>query len=598
MKYTWLEELNPEQRKIVESVDGPMLVLAGAGSGKTRCIVSRVAYLIEEMKISPERILLLTFTNKAAGEMKERVKKLVGHELPWAGTFHSVCARILRKEGINIGINPGYVIYDEADQLSNVKTAIEKLELSPREFKPRPVLNTISGLKNELVSALEYPQIARGVWQEGVARIYLQYQRQMLENQALDFDDLLMRTVELFEKKVEILNKYSNQWQYILIDEYQDTNQSQFVLTKQLASKWRNLCCVGDFAQSIYAWRGADFRNLEKLKDEYKDLKIFNLEQNYRSTQTILDAASGLISNNTTHPVLRLWTDKQGGRKVSLYEAYDEKDEAKFIISNLGNNLSDYAILYRTNAQSRAVEEALIEKGISYVLVGGVRFYQRREIKDCLAYLKVIANEKDKVSWDRIEKLGKRRMEKFKKYLKSLNSVKRKGPTLTLLDGILKATGYITKYDPKDEEDLGRLENIKELRSVARELESLDQFLENVALIENEHMPRQKLASSHLDGQADNKVTLMTLHAAKGLEFKTVFMVGMEEGLFPHSRSMLERDELEEERRLAYVGMTRAKHSLILTYTRRRMYFGRRQHSSVSRFIGEIPEELLEKREW
>lgn len=564
-----------------------MLVLAGAGSGKTRCIVSKVAYLVEEMQVNPERILLLTFTNKAADEMKQRVKKLVRHDLSWAGTFHSVCARILRREGGKIGVSRGYVIYDEADSLSNVRAAIKKLEMSERDFRPKSVLHTISSLKNELISALEYPQIAKGVWQEGAARIYLQYQRQMLENQALDFDDLLMKTVELFDKEGEVLNKYANQWQYILIDEYQDTNQAQFVLTKQLASRWRNLCCVGDFSQSIYMWRGADFRNLEKLKDEYKNLKVFNLEQNYRSTQNILDAASGVIANNSGHPVLKLWTDKSGGKKVGLYEALDEKEEARFIVDTINQNqdLSDYAILYRTNAQSRAIEEALIEAGIPYVLVGGVRFYQRREIKDCLAYLRVIANPKDKVSWERIEKLGKRRMEKFRLFLKKTN---RQGRTLTVLDAVLEATGYLDRFDKKDEEDLGRLENIRELRSVAREFKSLEQFLENVALVEQDYMMDNPKKEKN-----NNKVTLMTMHAAKGLEFKTVFIVGMEEGLFPHSRSMLERDELEEERRLAYVGMTRAKSQLVLTYTRQRLYFGRRQHNAVSRFIGEIRKDLL-----
>ena len=629
-----LKSLNPDQRKVVEQTDGPVLVLAGAGSGKTRCITYRVAYLIEEKKINPERVLLLTFTNKAAAEMKERVEKLVGVTPAHAGTFHSLCAKILRKDGKHIGIHVSYVIYDEADQVAAVKQAMKRLDISIRDFKPRSVLATISAAKNELIAALEYPQYAKGNWQTTVARIYLEYTRVMLKARALDFDDLLMKTVELFHKHPKVLAKYQDQWQYILVDEYQDTNHAQFVLTKLLSKKWRNICCVGDFSQSVYRWRGADFGNLERLKQEFPDMKTFSLEQNYRSTQNILDAAHGVISRNTTHPVLSLWTDKKAGDKIGIYEALNERDEGKFIVNTVtksGGQYTDFAVLYRTNAQSRAIEEALIQSGIAYMLVGGTRFYQRREIKDLLAYMRVVANKEDNVSKERIEKLGKRRLHKFEQWAKQLNrdvlrlscsagrtpfeitqdkqddtaalkslaaESKKKSPGITtveLLDAILEVTNYLDKFDDKDEEDRGRLENIKELRSVAAEFSNLTDFLENVALVENDFLPGNSQANMDIDEETGKgRVTLMTLHAAKGLEFPTVFLIGMEEGLFPHSRSMLEKDALEEERRLAYVGMTRAKEKLFISYARRRLYFGTRNSNMVSRFIGEIPEELLE----
>ena len=594
-----LKDLNREQRAVVEHVDGPLLVLAGAGSGKTRCITFRVAYLIKEKLVDPERILLLTFTNKAAQEMQRRVEKLVEASLPFAGTFHSLCAKILRQEGRAIGVPVSYVIYDATDQVSLVKEAMAEIDISVRDFKPRSVLATISAAKNELVSALEYPQYAKGHYQTTVARIFLKYQQLLLEARALDFDDLLMRTVELFQKAPKVLARYQDKWQYILVDEYQDTNQAQFVLTKLLAGRWRNLCCVGDFSQSIYKWRGADFRNLERLKQEFPDIKTYHLEQNYRSSQTILDAAHGVISRNTTHPVLALWTDKKAGEKVGLYEAANERDESQFVTGHIQqagpSSYGDFSVLYRTNAQSRVIEEALIHAGIPYVLVGGTRFYERREIKDCLAYLRVTANPKDKVSLKRLEKLGKRRLSKFNEFVRREKKNITKKSTIDLLDGILKATGYLERFDIKDEEDLARLENIKELRSVAAEFPDLSLFLENVALVENDYLPG-KAAETSGTGTPENggRVTLMTLHAAKGLEFPTVFLVGMEEGLFPHSRSMMDKEELEEERRLCYVGVTRAKHKLFLTYSRRRLYFGTRSRNMVSRFISEIPEHLIE----
>ncbi len=606
-----LNDLNDEQKLVVRQTEGPMLVLAGAGSGKTRCITYKVAYLVAEKLIDPERILLLTFTNKAAGEMKARVEKLTGKNLTLAGTFHSLCAKILRREGRLINLPINYLIYDEDDQVEVVKQAMNNLALSTRDFKPRSVLATISEAKNELINEREYPQYARGEWQKMTARVYLEYQKLLREAGAVDFDDLLTKTVELFNKQPQRLAYYQNLWQYLLVDEYQDTNQAQFQLTKMLAGKWKNLCCVGDFSQSVYRWRGADFRNLARLKEEFTNLKTFYLEQNYRSTQTILDAAEGIITQNTTHPVLKLWTKKGKGDRITLFEAEDEKAEAGFIVETIKNNqlhnsqfsFSEFAVLYRTNAQSRAIEEALIRAGVPYRLVGGTRFYQRKEIKDCLAMLRVIANSKDKVSWQRIEKLGKGRLNKFQEWTENneqkieSNEGKRTKQLLTLeiLDQILAATGYLELYNPKDEEDLVRLENIKELRSVATEFSNLDSFLENVALVEADEKvnvaARPHPATAGSDG---GQVTLMTLHAAKGLEFRTVFLIGMEEGLFPHSRSLMDKEQLEEERRLAYVGITRAKEKVYLTFTRRRLYFGVRSHNYVSRFIGEIPEHLLD----
>lgn len=586
-----LKDLNAEQRAAVTFDDGPLLILAGAGSGKTRAIIYRVAHLIGEKGINPSQILLTTFTNKAANEMRERLLRLVGEAPPFTGTFHSLCAKILRKHGSTIGIPPSYVIYDERDQEKVVKQAILTLNLSVRDFKPRSVLGTISSAKNELIGASEYPQYARGHWQKAVARIYPQYQKLLRQYQALDFDDLLMEVVLLFERESTVLSNFQDRFRYVLVDEYQDTNHAQYVLTKQLCGKWKNLTCVGDASQSIYMWRGADFRNLTKLQSDFPDLTIVNLERNYRSTQTILDAAYGVISHNNTHPVLCLWTNRKGGEKITVYEAKDEKDEAEFIlrqIDNLSNantqlSLKDFAVLYRTNAQSRVVEEAFIRTGVAYVLVGGTRFYERKEIKDCLAYLRLLSNPKDLVSFQRVQKLGKRRLSKFFEFSEKYKAGKPKSSqkTLDLLDRILKATGYLDLFDRKDESDLARLENIKELRSVAAEFPDLSQFLENVALVEQEHLPDHPVK----DRKKRHAATLMTLHAAKGLEFPVVFIIGMEEGLFPHSRSMLEKDELEEERRLCYVGITRAKNRLFLSYARRRLYFGRYGSNIISRFL-------------
>lgn len=591
-----LTHLNPIQQAVVRFDGGPLLVLAGAGSGKTRALTHRTAYLIKERNIPPENILLLTFTNKAAEEMKTRIQKLLDStvNLPFAGTFHSFCARILRINGKHINIPPNYLIYDEKDQLETIKLAMAKIDISTKDFKPTSILATISQAKNELITALEYPQYAQGNFQTTVARVYLTYQRLLKEYQALDFDDLLLETVKLFQQEKDVLNRYQGHFRYILIDEYQDTNQAQYLLTRQLAGKGHNLCVVGDASQSIYAWRGANYHNLMNLKKDFSDLKTINLEQNYRSTQTILKAANEVIKKNTTHPVLRLWTDKKGGKPITLYQANSEIDEANLIVNKIiqgGELFSSFAVLYRTNAQSRIIEEVLLHAGIPYILVGGTRFYERKEIKDCLAYLRLIANPQDSVSRQRVEKIGRGRWKKFLKLTRRLSDYETKElTTLELLDQILEETGYLESFNPKREEDLARLENIKELRSVASQFPNLNQFLENITLIQREYLPQNRSLPT---SSARGAVTLMTTHAAKGTEFPNIFMVGMEEGLFPHSRSMMEKDEVEEERRLCYVGMTRAKEKLYLSYAQRRFYFGRYSSNPLSRFIKDIPRELI-----
>jgi DNA helicase-2/ATP-dependent DNA helicase PcrA len=599
MVNNWLKDLNEQQLEVVTFGNGPLLVLAGAGSGKTRTLVYRVAYLISEKNIDSGSILLTTFTNKAAHEMHSRLNKLVGTSPSFSGTFHSLCAKILRKDGYQIGIPISYLIFDENDQLELVKEALNYLDYSQRDFKPRSILATISAAKNELISSIEYSQYVRGRWQESVSRVYLEYQKLLKKYQALDFDDLIMDTVHLFRTNKDILNKYRDQFRYILVDEYQDTNHAQYMLTKLISGKWRNLCCVGDASQSIYAWRGADHRNLERLKQDYPDLKILILERNYRSTQIILDAAHGVISRNKSHPILSLWTKQKGGENIQVVETNDEKEESSFItltIRKLINGQKDYsyrdfAVLYRTNAQSRAIEEEFVKKGIPYILVGGTRFYERREIKDVLAFLRLLINKKDQISAKRIEKLGKRFSQTYQDYADKLRS-KNNLPLMTtteIIDLIFENTKYLDRFEEKDEEDMMRVENIKELRSVATEFSELSLFLENVSLVEQEHMPQQLKKTIN----NPNAVTLMTLHAAKGLEFSVVFLVGMEEGLFPHSRSLLEKSELEEERRLCYVGLTRAKQRVYLSYARRRLYFGSYGSSMVSRFISDIPPHLI-----
>ncbi|OGM88091.1 hypothetical protein A2614_00510 [Candidatus Woesebacteria bacterium RIFOXYD1_FULL_40_21] len=582
------------QKAAVMYDGGPLLVLAGAGSGKTKVLTHRVAYFIENNLAKPENCLLLTFTNKASNEMKERIEVLLGHKplaighLPFAGTFHSFCAKILRIDGKHIGIGPGFLIYDEGDQKEAVKQILEKMNLSTDSYNPAAILNAISDAKNQMLTPTQYAEYTNSEWTEIVFKVYVAYEKLLKENGALDFDDLLIKTVILFDKVPQILTLWQEKLTHIFVDEWQDTNKIQYVLIKLLVGDRKDITAVGDASQSIYSWRGADFRNINYLIRDFPKTKIINLEQNYRSTQNILNAANNVISKNTSHPILKLWTEKGEGAKIKLYAARNGFDEASFVINEiqgltmnhepLAISHSDIAVLYRTNAQSRVLEEALLHAGIPYSLVGGVRFYDRKEIKDVLSYIKYLVNPKDSVSKKRIEKIGLRRFEKLKEM-----SVVDGMTTLDILDAVIQKTDYLALFQKESEENLARLENIKELRSVATEFSDINDFLENVALVEAG--PRN---------QTKNAVTLMTLHAAKGLEFPVVFIVGMEEGLFPHSRSLMEANQLEEERRLAYVGITRAKELLYLTYATRRLYFGEKISNPPSRFIIDIPENLLE----
>lgn len=607
--------LNKNQIEAVKHGEGPALVVAGPGSGKTRVLTSRAAYLIKEQGFHESNILIVTFTNKAAKEIQARLNQIFKEDkkLPWAGTFHSICSKILRRDGHYIGIKPSFAIYDDDDQQSVIKGILKEMNLPANKINPHAVLNKISACKNELMDETEFPKYAYGYFQEIVAKVYPKYQKRLEENNALDFDDIIMKTVELFDKEPRVLEKYQNQFLHILIDEYQDTNKAQYVLSKQLAAKHRNIFVVGDMSQAIYSFRGADFRNILNFEKDYKDAKVYNLAQNYRSTKNIINAAKSLIKKNASHISLELWTQNNEGDRIAVYEAYNEVDEATFVVNEIKNKIlsgkysfSDFAVLYRTNAQSRNIEEAFIKEGIPYKLIGGLRFYSRKEIKDLIAYLRVIVNPKDTVSWERIinvppRGLGKKAVEKFKEAKWDLDKITEltklpfkewvenhdKYTALETLENVIEKTGYITWLNDGSEENLYRIENIKELRSVASLFTDLNEFLENVALIESSDKP----SSAETDG-----ITLMTIHAAKGLEFPIVFLVGMEEGLFPHSRSLLDLQELEEERRLCYVAITRAKEKLNLTHTRSRLYFGNVQSNIVSRFLLELPEELLEMK--
>jgi len=600
MQSDLLNSLNPDQKKAVKYTDGPIIILAGAGSGKTRVLTYKVLYLILEKHVSPDRILMVTFTNKAANEMKERIQKFFTDERPtkhnqrpFVATFHSFCAKLLRSEGGKIGFSSRFTIFDTNDQLDAIKEAMSQLSISIKDFKPSTVLGTISGAKNELIDHKQYALFARGQFQKAVSRIYPLYQNILKENDAMDFDDLIFHVVTLLKTNPIVLSKYQKQFQYILIDEYQDTNRAQYILTKLLASKHNNVCVVGDFSQSIYSWRGADYRNLMRFKEDFENTQTFSLSQNYRSTQKILDGASAVIAKNTTHPILTLWTQNPTGEEIEIYESRNEQDEADYIVKTIFSigvsKLDHIAILYRTNAQSRVIEEAFLHNSIPYILIGGTRFYERKEIKDVLSYLRVLGNPKDQISYKRLEKIGKGRLNNFLIYSETVKTLENM-ETIELLDNILRFTKYLELYDEHDAEDQMRLENIKELRSVALAFPKITEFLENVSLVESEYY-----ADKRLDGEKKNAVTLMTLHSAKGLEFSYVFMIGMEEGLFPHSRSLMNKDELEEERRLCYVGMTRAKEKLYLTYARRRLFFGKLSQNTVSRFVFELPEQVINK---
>ncbi|MBN2016325.1 UvrD-helicase domain-containing protein [Candidatus Dojkabacteria bacterium] len=643
-----LDDLNSPQKQAVQETEGPLLILAGAGSGKTRVITYRIAHILEKKLARPNEILAVTFTNKAAGEMKERVRELtasskqkLAYVPPFIGTFHSICVKILRRDGQNIGVNPNFTIYDEDDQIAAVKQAMKNLGLNTKEFNPKSVLTYISGAKNELITPDLYRDYAKGYFQSAVAAIYPAYQTILRDNSALDFDDLIGKTVDLFQNTTDVLEKYQRLFKYVLVDEYQDTNHAQYIFVNSIAKTHHNICVVGDDDQAIYSWRGATIKNILSFEQDYPETRVIKLEQNYRSTKKILEAAFDVIRHNESRKAKKLWTERESGFPIQVYTAMDEKDEARFVTEiikeSLQDNLNDVAILYRTNAQSRVVEEAMLVCGIPYRIFKGQSFYQRKEIKDVLAYLRVIYNSSDNVSLKRIintppRKIGAVTINKIEReakeqglsmceYLIGGGSQRKKVSTNSeavknfirvlgklikasdelnitqLIEFVLDETGYTEWLDDGTEENQARIENLKELLTVAekfKELEpqtSLAEFLNEVSLIEEQQI-KADMEQDH------NRVTLMTLHSAKGLEFKDVFIIGMEEGLFPHSRSYIDPSEMEEERRLAYVGITRAKDRLFLTHAESRRYFGSVQNNLVSRFVGDIPEELVEYASW
>ncbi len=618
-----LNGLNEEQKNAVKITEGPLLIIAGAGSGKTKCLTHRIAYLILEKKVSPQEILAITFTNKAASEMKNRIAELFGYQqkegkpgflLPWMGTFHSICVKILRREAKQLGYSSSFVIYDEDDSIAVIKKVMKDMELDIKQYAPQAVKSFISGAKNELMNPDQYARYAQGHFQELVVKVYRQYQVALKEAHAFDFDDLIMETVTLFEKNASVLEKYQQFFKYILIDEYQDTNQAQYVLTKQLAAKKRNICAVGDDYQAIYGWRGANFRNLLNFEKDYPEAKVIKLERNYRSTKNILAAAQNVIEQNRHRTDKKLWTENNQGAPITLFQAKNGAEEAQFVVEEMISlkrahlNWHNFVILYRTNAQSRAFEEMLLQFGMPYRLIGALRFYERKEIKDLLAYLRFINNQNDNVSLERIinvppRGIGKKTQQaisglglsalvasdnpKIAKFMTMIEQLRDEKDQLTvekLIERILSVCGYKDYIMDGTPEGEVRWENIEELMNYASQATSLDDFLAEVALVAD---------VDNYDRDAD-AATLMTLHCAKGLEFPVVFMVGMEEGLFPHSRSLMDMEELEEERRLCYVGMTRAKERLYLTYALTRISYGGLQANIPSRFIDEIPKEFME----
>ena len=660
-----LKNLNDKQKEAVRTVEGPVLVIAGPGSGKTKVLTHRIAYLIRQKGISPSNILAVTFTNKAAREMKERIERLLQEtvagkdfsgnlvendnlmfpssnvQLPTVGTFHNICVRILRRETALTKYKKNFLIYDSDDQLSAIKKAMKEEQIDLEQFKPKAILSQISNAKNELKTAQDYSNLANDYFQENVSKIYNAYQKKLIENNALDFDDLIMQTSLLFMENPAVLKKYQQKFEYVMVDEYQDTNYAQYHLVNLLSKAHRNLCVVGDDWQSIYKWRGADIKNILEFEKNYPETTVVLLEQNYRSTQMILDASYHIISKNINKKEKKLWTEQLSGQPVIAYEAKNEKGEAEFIVSEIARlndqnqkeqmKLKNIAVLYRTNAQSRAVEESFLQYNVPYKIVGGVKFYARQEIKDIIAYLRLIQNPNDAVSFERIVNIplrgiGKTTTEKIIaekrvkkkdiietilsynndnltsdkiKKLKQFAEIIRTGQarslgmkTLDFLDDLIKSIGFEKYIKDGTEEGARRWENVLELFSALEKYkdlkahEGLKIFLEDVALTAD----IDNMDSAH------NAVTLMTLHSSKGLEFDAVFIVGLEEGLLPHSRSLNEPAEMEEERRLCYVGMTRAKKKIYLLFAQTRKIFGSIQANYPSRFISDIPEHLLENK--
>ncbi len=583
------KSLNKEQKAAVECVKGPSVILAGAGSGKTRVLVQKVLNLVLNNKVDPSEIAMITFTNKAANEMKERIFKHLSTDkksgtLGYIGTFHSFCCRILRRESHFLGYDHDFAIYDSDDQSSLMKMVVKKLEL--KKSTPSYYIHRISAAKNQLITPEKYLGFISDYAAAATAEVYTEYQKELLKNKAMDFDDLIFNTVRLFMKYQEVLKKYHQQYKYLLVDEFQDTNYAQYVLTRILARKYRNVTVVGDFSQSIYAWRGADIRNLETFQQDFPQAKVYYLDQNYRSTQNILDFAYEVISINETHPILKLRTTIKAGEEITYYEAENEEAEARYVAEQIEllreqYSYNNFAVLYRTNAQSRALEEAFLHYSIPYALYGGVRFYERKEIKDILSYLRLFINPDDEVALERIKKLGKKYWREFQAAYPELAAERKDLSTTEIIDKIFQVTGYLSMYDQEDEEDYSRLENIKELKSVAGNFPDLVAFLEQIALVESEYFEGERRRGRNKDG-----VKLMTLHQAKGLEFPIVFITGLEEGVLPHVRSLDDRFQMEEERRLFYVGITRAMKRLFITNARRRFVYGRRGDGMKSRFIG------------
>ena len=644
-----LEALNASQREAVAAADGPVLVVAGAGSGKTRVLTYRIAHLIRDLGVSPYSLLAITFTNKAAEEMRDRVADLVGPvaEGMWVSTFHSACVRILRREAPRLGYRSSFSIYDDADSVRLVTMVVRDLDLDPKRFPPKAIRAGISNAKNELVDYESYAANDSGYYHEKVSDVYRLYQQRLVEASAVDFDDILMLTVEIFQAFPEVLESYQQRFRSVLVDEYQDTNRAQYVLIKLLAREHRNLFVVGDADQSVYAFRGADMRNLLDFEKDYPDAKVVLLERNYRSTQTILDAANAVIANNETRKPKRLWTDEGRGEPIVTFEAQDEHEEGAFVAEEVGRleqtgvPLTDIAVFYRTNAQSRVVEELFVRYGVPYQVIGGLKYYDRREVKDAMAYLRVLVNPLDQVAVKRIVNVPKRAigdtsvahvdrfaeseglsfmealrmaddnprlsvraqrsMGEFVGLIDHLQERANEGPRAAI-EAVLGETGYLDMIrSERTIEAMGREENLKELVSAVAEFEEegpaslgaadwadldgvgkLALFLEAVSLV------------ADIDSLEDTRVvTLMTLHNAKGLEYPVVFMTGIEDGVFPHMRSLGDRKELEEERRLCYVGITRAEQRLYLTRAWSRNLWGQSQYNSASRFLGEIPDRLL-----
>ena len=633
-----LDVLNPQQRAAVTAGDGPVLVLAGPGSGKTRVLTHRIAYLIQEEGIPPYHLVAVTFTNKAAAEMRERVEKLLGNDLAGLqiGTFHSICARLLRIEADNTPYDRDYVIYDTEDQVAVIKAVLGEMNVDPKKFKPIGVLNAISTAKNELLEPGEY--VGRDYFGEIVARIYPEYQRRLIASNALDFDDLLMQTVLLLRNNADVREKYQQRYEHVLVDEFQDTNLAQYTLVQLLASPQENVFVVGDEDQGIYAFRGADYRNVMQFRRDYPNARVILLEQNYRSTQIVLDTARSIIDKNSQRTPKALFTDRTGGALVTIYEAYSEGEEGDFIVNTITRQIKrgdysprDFAVMYRTNAQSRSIEEAFIKYGVSYKLVGGVGFYKRREVRDLVAYLRVINNPNDSVSFERIinvpgRGIGTKSLETFNAWaftsnmttaealdalllgtaspltgraakafaefallLADLRTLAQNNDLTVVFDELTARIGYnmyVNEISETKEQTEERMQNVAALRGLLFDKKdlALNDFLSDTALV------------SELDTLDPDKdaVTLLTMHAAKGLEFPVVFITGLEDGLLPHSRSFSEPDAMAEERRLLYVGLTRAKDHLYLTYAFRRSLYGESVPGIPSRFLGDIPAELTE----